>query len=346
MNKQLYNKKGKNDLIKDLDNENFDRITISFYKYTNINDPYSLRDDIYKKLYSLNVLGRIYVAFEGINAQISIPDYNKNEIIKYINSIEGLNGVIIKKAIVDGESFYKLKIKIKKEIVAYNINNNEYDMNLVGKHLEPEDFNKYIDSKDSIVVDVRNYYEAEVGKFKNAIIPNIERSQELLPEIKRLLKENKNKKILLYCTGGIRCEKASSYLIKCNFKDVNQLKGGIINYANVIKKKKMKSKFIGKNFVFDNRLGENITDDIISKCHICESKNNTHRNCMNDLCHILFIQCNKCFDLLSGCCSNKCKDYYLLDDKQKSINKKEFIKYNTRRLGRNIKPDLKNINNS
>ena len=111
-----------------------------------------------------------------------------------------------------------------------------------------------------------------------------------------------------YCTGGIRCEKASSFLINEGIKDVKQLQGGIIQYAHDIKKNGMKSKFIGKNFVFDARLGEPVSDDIISNCHICDKSSDIHRDCKNDACHILFIQCEECERELNGCCSNKCKE--------------------------------------
>ena len=156
---------------------------------------------------------------------------------------------------------------------------------------------------------MRNYYESEIGRFKNAIIPDVSRSKELLPEIKKLLKNHKEDKILMYCTGGIRCEKASSYLLKNGFKDVNQLDGGIIKYAHDIKKNNGKSKFIGKNFVFDHRLGERITNDIISTCHQCTTKTDEHTNCINQSCHILFIQCDTCLKKYSGCCSLKCAEF-------------------------------------
>jgi len=171
---------------------------------------------------------------------------------------------------------------------------------------------------------MRNYYESEIGKFENAIIPNVETSKELLPKVKKILAGKEDKQILLYCTGGIRCEKASSYLIKNGFKSVNQLKGGIIQYAHEIKKKNIKSKFIGKNFVFDNRLGERITDDIISNCHICKKPCDNHTDCKNDACHILFIQCQDCERDLNGCCSDKCKEIASLPiETQKELRKNQ-----------------------
>ena len=292
MNNHLYNKKSKQDLIDQIESENFNRITLSMYKYIHIDNPDEFRNELYSDLSRMNVLGRIYISEEGINAQISVPEPNESQLMNYINSLPLLKKVMIKRAIEEGVSFYKLIIKVKKEIVAYGLNKKEYDINIVGKHLSPSEFNKAIENPNSIVVDIRNYYESEVGRFEKAIVPNIERSQELLYEVKEILKGKENEKILLYCTGGIRCEKASSFLLNNSFKDVNQLDGGIINYAKAVKEKKISSKFKGKNFVFDNRMGERITNDVISNCHQCQNKNDIHRNCANNLCHILFIQCS------------------------------------------------------
>ena len=237
--KYLYNQKNKNDLLKNIESETFDRVTLSFYKYTQLKDLNNLRDDLYFKWRKLNVLGRVYLAPEGINAQISIPknlmDDFKNELQK-INYLEKIN---LNKAVIEGVSFLKLVIKIKNEIVAYGLNKNDYDIGKTGKHLNYKDFNKAIDD-GAIVIDVRNYYEGEVGKFENAIIPDVSRSKELLPEIKKLLQKNKKDKILMYCTGGIRCEKASSYFIANGFKKINQLSGGIIQYFHDVKSKNLK----------------------------------------------------------------------------------------------------------
>ena len=269
----------------------------------------------------MKILGRIYIAEEGINAQISVPE-NKIIIFKeYIKNNKLFKNIDIKNAVEEGLSFFKLIIKIKKEIVAFNISKKEYNMNIVGQHLNYKEFHDAI-SKDATVIDMRNYYEGEVGKFENAIIPDVDKSKDLLPEVKKILKGKEKEKILLYCTGGIRCEKASSYLIHHGFKDVNQLDGGIVKYANDIKKNKIKSKFIGKNFVFDNRLGETITEDIISSCHQCSSPSNQHTNCSNKSCNILFIQCSECNRKYKNCCSKKCLDFSSLpiDVQKESLN--------------------------
>ena len=340
--KDLYNQKNKDDLIHDLKNETFNRTTISFYKYASLKNLDELRDSLYLEWKNLKILGRVYIAPEGINAQISIPNHNQKLFQNHIKQYNCFDNINFKEAVIDGISFLKLVIKIKKEIVAYGINANEYDINVTGKHLNYKQFNKAIDD-GAIIIDVRNYYEGEIGKFENAIIPDVSRSKELLPEIKKLLKNHKEDKILMYCTGGIRCEKASSYLLKNGFKDVNQLDGGIIKYAHDIKKNNEKSKFIGKNFVFDHRMGEQITNDIISNCHQCNNSCDSHTNCRNQSCHILFIQCEICENKYNGCCSNKCKDFIKLPkEEQKKIFISGEIKFNAQ-LSKNIKPKLKEL---
>ena len=342
--KDLYNQKNKAELINDLKKESFKRTTLSFYQYTKINNLEDLRDSLFLEWKNLEVLGRVYIASEGINAQISIPNHNIDLFNKNIENHHFLKNINFKKAVIEGLSFIKLVIKIKNEIVAYGIKNNEYDTKKTGKHLNYKEFNQAID-EGAIIVDVRNYYEGEIGKFEHAIIPDVTRSKELLPEIKKLLKSHKNDKILMYCTGGIRCEKASSYLMHNGFKDVNQLDGGIIKYAHDIKNNKAQSKFIGKNFVFDQRMGEQITDDIISNCHQCNNQCNMHTNCQNQSCHILFIQCNECENKYNGCCSKKCKNFIdLPKEEQKKIFKTGKIKF-TAQLSDSIKPKLKICSN-
>lgn len=337
----MFNKKSKIELNKDLEKESFKRITYSFYRYCEIDNPEELRDTLYQNLSDFNILGRIYVATEGINAQISIPEHKWNDFQNYINTLSFLTGIKLKKAVQEGISFIKLTIKVKEEIVAYNISKDTYDMNKVGKHLSASEFNQSLEDKDSIVVDIRNYYESEVGKFEGAITPDVDRSKELLPEIVELLADKKDKKLHLYCTGGIRCEKASSYLLKQGFKEVYQLDGGIVQYAHDVKEEGLSSKFIGKNFVFDNRLGERITEDIIGKCHQCGEKADSHTNCANDACHILFIQCEKCAIKYSACCSTDCEDFTKLDmDTQKELRKDIAKTVSSSKLSSKIKPKL------
>jgi len=181
-----------------------------------------------------------------------------------------------------------------------------------------------MDASNSIVVDVRNHYESEVGHFQGAICPDSDTFKQELPMILDLLKGKESNKILLYCTGGIRCEKASSYLKHHGFEDVNQLQGGIISYTRQVKVKSLESKFIGSNFVFDERLGERITEAIISKCHQCAKPCATHTNCKNDDCHLLFIQCEECAKKYKSCCTSECQRIADMPiEEQRKLRKKQ-----------------------
>ena len=318
----LFNKIDKEELKLALSNETFERFTASFYHYVKLSSPESFRNKLYIEWNQMHVFGRVYIASEGINAQVSIPEHNWDKFCDHLKTIPELGEISIKQAIQEGHSFYKLKIKVRNELVAYGVSEEAYDMRKVGKHLSAEEYNFAMDQDDSVVVDMRNYYESEIGRFDNALVPDVETSKELLPEVKKLLSGRENDKILLYCTGGIRCEKASSYLLHNGFKDVNQLQGGIIQYAHDIKEQGIDSRFKGKNFVFDDRLGERVTDDVISSCHVCDTSCDDHTDCKNDACHILFIQCTECSELLNGCCSKECKDFALLPlDEQRALRK-------------------------
>ena len=319
---QLFNKVNKKELKLALSNEPFDRITASFYHYVDIASPIDLRDELYLKWDMMKVFGRVYISYEGVNAQISIPEKNWKKFHAHLHEIDELRNTPIKQALQDGDSFYKLTIKVRNELVAYGVPKGSYDMGKVGKHLSAKEYNNALDDPNSIIVDMRNYYESEIGHFEGALIPEVETSKELLPEVRRLLRGRENDKVLLYCTGGIRCEKASSYLMHNGFKDVNQLQGGIIQYAHEIREEGLDSKFKGKNFVFDDRLGERVTNDVIATCHVCGVPCDDHTDCKNDACHILFIQCKECDKNLKGCCSKECLDFASLPmEKQKELRK-------------------------
>ncbi len=341
----LYNKKDRVLLKKELKAESFKRITCSFYRYIDIADVQSFRDRLYRDLSNINVFGRVYVAKEGVNAQISCPDHEWDTFRKKLNSYEYLSSVHIKRAVKEGQSFYKLTVKIKDQIVAYDVQVAEYDMGNVGRHLNASKFNEKLEQSNVVAVDMRNYYESEVGRFENALIPDVDTSRELLPEVKKMLKGHEEDEILLYCTGGIRCEKASAYLIKNGFENVSQLDGGIIQYAHEINNSGLKSKFIGKNFVFDDRMGESITDDIIGSCHQCEKPSDTHIDCGNDACHILFIQCDDCNVDYNGCCSKECMEFASLPIEEQRILRKDPSRVVSKaRYSSRIKPKLKEIN--
>jgi UPF0176 protein len=304
---QLHNKINKKELKKKLHEETFRRVTLSFYKYVIIENPDQLRDELYKMWSALNVFGRIYVAREGINAQMSVPEANFEEFKKQLYSDPRFNNVPLKIAVEDdGKSFYKLAVKVREKIVADGLNDGAFDVTNVGKHLTAKEFNEAMEDPNTVVVDLRNHYESEIGHFEGAICPDADTFREELPMVIDMLQDKKDKKLLLYCTGGIRCEKASAYFRHHGFNDVNQLYGGIIEYARQVKAEGLKSKFRGKNFVFDERLGERISDEIISQCHQCGKPCDTHTNCANEDCHLLFLQCEECKENMKGCCTPEC----------------------------------------
>ncbi|MGN6532122.1 MAG: oxygen-dependent tRNA uridine(34) hydroxylase TrhO [Ginsengibacter sp.] len=299
------------------------RITLSFYKYAFIENPSAFRDEFYKNLHDLKVFGRIYIAQEGMNAQVSVPEYNYADFKKYLNSISFLTDMRLNVAVEDdGKSFWVLKIKVRNKIVADGIDDPDFDMSRKGKYVDADSFNKLTEDPETIVVDMRNHYEFEVGHFENAIEVPSETFREQLPMAVDMLKEKKDKNIIMYCTGGIRCEKASAYMLRNGFKNVYHLEGGIIQYANKVKEEHLHNKFLGKNFVFDGRLGEKIGDEIISHCHQCGAPCDTHTNCANEGCHLLFIQCADCAAKYESCCSAECQAVnHLPEEKRKEQRK-------------------------
>ena len=299
------------------------RTTISFYQYFPVDDCKQFRDELYLNLDALKVFGRIYIAQEGINAQISVPDSNFDALKTYLYSIDAFNGIRLNVAIDDdGKSFWVLKIKVREKIVADGITDPEFSMEKKGKYVNATQMNELLQDDNTIVIDMRNHYEYEVGHFVKAVEIPSDTFREQLPMAVEMMKEHKDKNIIMYCTGGIRCEKASAYMLHNGFNNVFHLEGGIINYAKQAKEEKIESKFIGKNFVFDNRLGERITEDIIAQCHQCGQPADTHTNCKNDGCHILFIQCKTCATKFDGCCSEACQMIYNLpQETQKEMRK-------------------------
>jgi len=319
----LHNRISNKELKEKLYEENFPRTTISFYQYFTIQDPLAFRDELYKGLNHLQVFGRIYIATEGINAQISVPTHLFEDFKTYLYSIKGLEGLRLNIAVNDnGKSFWVLRIKQRSKIVADGIEDASFSMENKGNYVNAVQMNELIRSPETIVIDMRNHYEYEVGHFVNAIEIPSDTFREQLPMAADMMKDKKDKNIIMYCTGGIRCEKASAYMLHHGFKNVFHLEGGIINYANQIKELGLESQFKGKNFVFDDRLGEKITEDIISKCHQCGAPCDTHTNCKNDGCHLLFIQCPSCAQTYAGCCTQACTDIvHLPEEKQIELRK-------------------------
>ena len=299
------------------------RVTISFYKYHHITDPQTFRDELYRGLESMDILGRIYVATEGINAQISTPERAVETFREYLDSIPFLKGIRLNVAIQDnGKSFFKLKILVRKKIVADGLDDNTFDVTDAGVHVNAAQFNALAADPNTVIVDMRNHYESEVGHFKNAICPDVDTFRQELQMVEDLMKTRKDKNLLMYCTGGIRCEKASAWMKHQGFENVFQLEGGIIEYTRQVNEGGLENNFIGKNFVFDERLGERITDDIIAVCHQCGSPCDDHTNCKNDGCHLLFIQCKACAEKYNACCSVECAEIITLpEEEQKEIRR-------------------------
>ena len=319
----LHNRVSRKELKARAVNDPTPRSTWSFYQYTHFDEPAVVRNEWYQRFNQLLVYGRIYIANEGVNAQVNIPDENFPAFSDYLNSIPGLQGLRFNKAVEENrQSFYVLDIKVRNKIVADGIEDPQFDMQQKGRYVNATEFNKLADHPGTLIIDMRNHYEFEVGHFKDAIEIPSDTFRDQLPMAVEMLKDDKDRNIIMYCTGGIRCEKASAWMLYNGFKNVFHLEGGIINYVQQVKDQQLDNKFIGKNFVFDERLGERITNDVLSNCHICGSPCDTHVNCANSGCHLLFLQCEKCKVDYNDCCSIACAETISLPvETQKELRK-------------------------
>ncbi len=348
---QLWNTLSKEELVKQLNESGLNFITISFYQYAKIDNPSDFRDQLFLNWSKLNIVGRTYVAKEGINAQISVPVPHFEQFRDELYTIPFLDGIRLNIAVEDGgvkHPFLKLKIKVRDKILADGLNDQTFDVTNKGIHLNAEEFNKLTDDPNTILIDFRNHYESEVGYFKGAITPDVDTFRDSLPVIEDLyLKGNEDKNIVMYCTGGIRCEKASAWYKHRGFKNVHQLEGGIIKYANDCKDLGIENKFIGKNFVFDERRGERISEHIIAQCHQCGEPCDVHTNCVNDGCHLLFIQCDNCKSKFENCCSEECQHtIHLPIEEQRALRKGKDISNKIFKKGRSEKLKYKSTHNS
>lgn len=316
---QLYNKLSAREREELIDQAGEDRLTLSFYQYAKIGNPEIFRNHLFLKWEGLDVLGRIYVAHEGINAQLSVPAKNFGDFKDFLDGIYFLENVRLNIAIEqDAKSFLKLKVKVRDKIVADGLDDKSFDVTKKGVHLNAEKFNKILEDPNTVLVDMRNHYESEIGHFKGAITPDVDTFRDSLDIIEKDLKGHKtDKNLVMYCTGGIRCEKASAYYKHKGFKKVFQLEGGIIEYARQVKSQNLENKFMGKNFVFDHRLSERISEDVISRCHQCGKPCDDHVNCANEACHLLFIQCRECAEKMHKCCSEECREIIALPEEER-----------------------------
>jgi len=327
----LHNRVSRKELKAKILADTTPRTTLSFYRYFPILDPAVFRDELYLLLHPLDVYGRIYIAQEGINAQISLPTANLPSFRSCLDSIPGLLNLRLNIAVQDdGKSFFVLDIKLRNKIVADGIEDTSFSMEKRGQYLNAEAFNQLADDPNTVIVDMRNYYEYEVGHFRGAIEVPSDTFRDQLPMAASMLSDNRDANIVMYCTGGIRCEKASAFLLHQGFKNVFHLEGGIIHYTNQVRENQLPNHFIGKNFVFDDRLGERITPDILAKCHQCGELADTHVNCLNDACHLLFIQCEACKQVMEGCCSATCQEQMHLPDAERKkvrqgVNRGQYV---------------------
>ena len=321
---QLYNNLSNNEKAELIKEAGKDRLTISFYTYAKIRNPQLLRNHLFLFWDSIDILGRIYVAREGINAQLSVQAENFKAFKVHLDSISFLENVRLNIAIEQNMySFLKLKVKVRNKIVADGLDDDTFDVTDIGIHVDAKRFNELAEDNDTVLVDMRNHYESEIGHFKNAVTPDVDTFRDSLDLIEDQLKDYKEtKKLVMYCTGGIRCEKASAYYKHKGFKKIYQLEGGIINYARQVNVLGLENKFLGKNFVFDDRRAEKISNHIIAKCHQCGAPADVHVNCANEACHLLFIQCDACKIEMEQCCSTQCLEINRLPhENQKAMRK-------------------------
>ena len=302
--------------------DNASRTTLSFYKYVHLENPTLTRNELYAAWEQLGVLGRTYVASEGINAQISVPTDRFDALKAHLDSLGWLPNLRLNVAVEQGKSFFKLIVRVKEKIVADGLSDDMFDVTDCGEHLKADQFNALTDREDTVLIDMRNAYESEVGHFEGAICPDVNTFREEIALVEDMLQEKKDANIVMYCTGGIRCEKASAYLKHKGFPNVHQLEGGIIEYTRQAKESGIRNKFVGKNFVFDERLAERITNDVIAQCHTCGTSCDEHVNCANPMCNVLMIQCQSCGDALKQTCSEACKAFIGLPEEEQKAKRK------------------------
>ena len=269
---------------------------ISFYKFVKINNPKKLRKSLLDLLLNEDVVGTFLIAKEGINATVSGSDISLKKIMKFLDKQKGFNDIEYKHSCSIKRVFKRLKIKVKDEIVA--LGKKEIDPSkTTGNYIEPRNWNKLIADPDVLLIDTRNTYEIKIGTFLGAENPNIKNFRDFPNFVKKKLNSKKNQKIAMFCTGGIRCEKASSYLLEKGFKDVYQLKGGILKYLEQNTKKN--SRFKGECFVFDERVSVNkkLKNGKYQQCYACRMP--ISKDDISSIHYKKGISCPHCFSKTS-----------------------------------------------
>lgn len=283
-------------------------ITLLFYKYVRLEDAESFALRHLKFSKELGIKGRVLIGEEGINGSVSGSEELCQAYKEHLWADPRLSDIWFKEEVVIKPSFQKMHVRYRKEIVTLSDTASYIDPNTItGTYLEPEAFAAMKDEEDVIVVDMRNDFEHRVGKFKNALTLPMKHFRDL-PSLLPHLEPYKDKKIIAYCTGGIRCEKATGYLMTKGFKEVFQLHGGILNYYQ----KTGGKDFEGKMYVFDNRLHTNVNDinpTIISRCFVCGTPSERMINCSNPECNVHVAVCEECGWKLEGACSDQCQTH-------------------------------------
>lgn len=279
-----------------------------YYQFYHETNPQAFRDEHQKFCEEMGLKGRVYIAHEGINGTVSGPIVACQKYQEFLRAHKGLEKIEFKAEDCDEHVFEKMKTKVRPYILNMGFQPGE-DVDpseTTGRHLSPKEWRETIESNpDIVVLDIRNNYESKIGHFKNAICPDLSGFTEFKDWIPELKKKYQNKKILMYCTGGIRCEKYSSLLLREGFEDVNQLYGGILNYA----KEEGGKHFLGKCFVFDDRLVTDVdpeNQDVLAECHRCHKPEYRYVNCANMECNQLFIVCDECATQYEATCSDDC----------------------------------------
>ena len=277
-----------------------------YYCYAEISDPEAYREEHHLFCVENNIRGRIIISSEGLNGTVSGLEEDCIKYMDYVKSDPRFAKTEFKIDHFNQHAFSKINVRYKEEIVHSSLRNINPNTR-TGKHLDPQAFKELKDQQDVVLLDVRSNYEHELGKFKNAITLNIENFRDFPDKINEL-EHLKGKKVITYCTGGIKCEKASAYLLEQGFKDVYQLHGGIIRYGL----EAGGEDFEGKCYVFDNRVAvdvNKINPTVVSTCHICGNKSDRMVNCANPTCNLHVPICEECGWEMEGACSDECKGH-------------------------------------
>ncbi|WP_347550214.1 rhodanese-related sulfurtransferase [Pseudalkalibacillus hwajinpoensis] len=284
-----------------------------YYQYVEIEDPEYFARKHLKFCKSLELKGRVLVGKEGINGTVSGMEENTEAYMEEMRNDPRFEDMVFKIDKVEGHTFKKMHVRARDEIVSLRLEEDINPKEMTGNYLEPKDFMEALEDDDVIVIDARNDYEYDIGHFRNAIRPDIKAFRELPEWIEANLADKKDKKVLTYCTGGIRCEKFSGYLMKKGFSDVSQLHGGIVTYG---KDPDVQGKYFdGKCFVFDDRLAVDVnrTDEakVVGECYHCQTPADTYINCANMECDKLHIVCEECEKTHLHYCSASCEEHVL-----------------------------------